>query len=75
MHRDAEKLPGRIMGLKPQTGEILWEHSNWQNMIQVAPALDAGKGRIIVVGGYDHGMAMIKVEKMEDGQYSVKVAE
>ena len=72
MHKEAKVSPGRIIGLKPQTGEILWEYNNWENMIQVAPALDAGDGRIIVVGGYEHGAAMIKVEKMKDGKYSVK---
>ena len=37
-------------------------------MVQVAPALDAGERRIIVVGGYEQGTAMIKVERrqMED---------
>jgi PQQ-like domain len=72
MHREAKVSPGRIIGLKPQTGEILWEYNNWENMIQVAPALDAGEGRIIVVGGYEHGTAMIQIEKMKDGKYSVK---
>ena len=40
-------------------------------MIQVASALDAGEGRIIVVGGYELGTAMIKVEKKADGSYTV----
>jgi len=72
MHRDVPKSMGRITGFKPQTGEILWEYDNWENMIQVAPTLDAGQGRIIVVGGYELGTAMIQVEKMNDGKYSVK---
>lgn len=72
MHKDANKTPGKIIGLKPQTGKILWEYNNWENMIQVAPALDAGDGRIIVVGGYELGVAMIKVEKNADGSFSVK---
>jgi outer membrane protein assembly factor BamB len=72
MHKEAKSSPGRIIGLKPQTGKILWEYNNWQNMIQVASALDAGEGRIIVVGGYEHGAAMIQVEKMKDNKFSVK---
>ncbi len=72
MHKEAKVSLGSIMGLKPQTGEILWEYKNWENAIQVAPALDAGEGRIIVVGGYEHGAAMIQVEKLKDGKYSVK---
>lgn len=71
-HKDLEKSTGRILGLKPQTGKILWEYNNWQNVIQIAPALDAGEGRILAVGGYDLGTAMLKVEKKADGSYSVK---
>ncbi|HBQ81859.1 MAG TPA: hypothetical protein DD745_03125, partial [Bacteroidales bacterium] len=72
MHKEANTSKGRIIGLKPQTGEILWEYNNWDNMIQVASALDAGEGRIIVVGGYELGTAMIKVGKKTDEGYSVE---
>ena len=72
MHKDVSTTKGRIIGLKPQTGEILWEYNNWENAIQVAPALDIGEGRIIVVGGYDYGVVMIKVEKKTDGSYGVR---
>jgi outer membrane protein assembly factor BamB len=71
MHSDINTSPGRIIGLKPQTGKILWEYNNWENAIQVAPALDAGEGKIIVVGGYEHGVVMIKVDKKSDGSYGV----
>jgi outer membrane protein assembly factor BamB len=71
-HRELPQTLGKIVGIRPLTGEILWEYSNWQNHIQVASALDAGEGRVIVVGGYELGTAMIKVEKMTDGIYSVK---
>lgn len=71
MHRDVNTSPGRIIGLLPQTGEILWEYNNWQNMIQIAPAFDVGDGRIIVAGGYELGVAMIKVDKKSDGSYEV----
>jgi outer membrane protein assembly factor BamB len=72
MHKEADISRGKIIGLKPQTGEILWEYNNWENMIQVAPAFDAGEGRILAVGGYELGTAMIKVEKKADGSYTVK---
>jgi hypothetical protein len=72
LHKEAKSSLGSIIGLKPQTGEILWEYNNWQNMIQVASTLDAGEGRIIVVGGYEHGTAMIQVEKTTDNKFSVK---
>ncbi len=72
MHKDVPVSKGRIMGLKPQTGKVLWEYNNWENVIQIAPAFDAGEGRILAVGGYDLGTAMIKVEKKSDGSYTVK---
>jgi outer membrane protein assembly factor BamB len=71
-HRELPQTLGRIVGIRPLTGEILWEYNNWQNHIQVASALDAGEGRVLVVGGYELGTAMIKVEKKADGSYSVK---
>ena len=72
MHKDTETSPGMIIGLSPKTGEILWEYKNWKNVIQVAPALDAGDGKIIVAGGYDYGVIMIRVAKAQGGKYSVR---
>lgn len=40
-------------------------------MIQTAPAIDAGEGRIVVAGGYELGVVMIEVEKKPDGSFSV----
>lgn len=71
MHKEAPVSKGRILGMKPQTGQILWEYNDWQNMIQTSPAFDAGENRILAVGGYELGTAMIKVEKKADGTYSV----
>lgn len=72
MHREiTNRTKGKIIGLKPQTGQILWEYNNWENIIQTSPALDVGDGRIVAVGGYDMGTVMIKVEKKADGSYSV----
>lgn len=70
-HRELPQTMGRIVGIRPLTGEILWEYNNWQNHIQVASALDAGEGRVLVVGGYELGTAMIKVEKKTDGSFGV----
>ncbi len=71
MHKEVSKSPGRIIGYKPQTGEMFWEYNNWENMIQTSPALDAGEGRIVVAGGYELGVVMVKVDKKADGSYSV----
>ncbi len=72
MHKEVPVSKARVIGFKPQTGEILWEYDKWENMVQVAPALDAGEGRIIIVGGYELGTAMIKVEKTGDAKYNVQ---
>jgi outer membrane protein assembly factor BamB len=70
-HRELPQTMGKIVGIRPLTGEILWEYNNWQNHIQVASAVDAGDGRVLGAGGYELGTAMIKVEKKTDGSFSV----
>lgn len=67
----AKKTLGKIIGLEPLTGKVLWEYTNWECHISVAPALDAGENKILVVGGYELGCTMIKVEKNTDGTFSV----
>ena len=62
---------GKVVGIDPLTGKILWEYSNWQCGIPVPGAVDAGEGRILITGGYQAGAAMIKVEKKADGSYGV----
>jgi outer membrane protein assembly factor BamB len=39
--------------------------------ISVPSALDAGNNKVLVVGGYEYGAVMIKVEKKADGNYGV----
>lgn len=60
---------GNIVGMDPLTGEIFWEYSNWKCRIPVPSAVDAGDNRIIVLGGYELGAVMLKVEKKPDGSY------
>jgi len=62
---------GIVVGIEPLTGEILWEYNNWQCRIPVPGAIDAGEGKVLIIGGYQAGAAMIKVEKKADGSYSV----
>lgn len=68
---DMETIYGKIVGIKPTTGEILWEYDEWDCHIPVPSALDAGDNRVIVVGGYELGTVMIKVDRNADGTYSV----
>ena len=62
---------GKVVGIDPLTGEILWEYTNFQCSIPVPSAVDAGEDRILITGGYRAGTAMIKVEKKADGSYGV----
>jgi outer membrane protein assembly factor BamB len=65
---DENKL-GTVVGIEPLSGRILWQYDKWNCHISVASAVDAGEGRILVVGGYELGATMIKVHKKEDGGY------
>jgi len=70
-HRELPQTPGKIVGLEPLTGKILWEYNDWVCHISVPSALDAGNNKVIVVGGYELGVVMIRVEKKADGSYGV----
>jgi outer membrane protein assembly factor BamB len=63
---------GKVVGIDPLTGKVLWEYSNWQCGIPVPGAVDAGEGRVLITGGYQAGAAMIKIERKADGSYGVK---
>jgi outer membrane protein assembly factor BamB len=62
---------GSVNGLDPRTGTVLWTYTNWQCIIPVPQAVDAGEGRVLITGAYGAGTAMIKVEKKSDGAYAV----
>jgi outer membrane protein assembly factor BamB len=69
-HGDLEQTLGKIVGIDPQTGKVLWQYNQWKCHISVPSAVDAGNNRVLVVGGYELGAVMIKVEKQADGSYS-----
>lgn len=69
--RGSSGSTGKVVGIDPLTGKILWEYTNWQCHIPVPSAVDAGDGRILITGGYEAGSAMIKVEKKTDGGFGV----
>ena len=69
--RGAEASGGKVIGIDPLTGKILWEYANWQCGIPVPGAVDAGEGRVLITGGYQAGAAMIKIEKKADGSFGV----
>jgi outer membrane protein assembly factor BamB len=60
---------GKVVGIEPLTGKVLWSYTNWYCHVSVPSAVDAGNNRVLVVGGYELGAMMIKVEKQADGSY------
>jgi outer membrane protein assembly factor BamB len=60
---------GNVVGIEPLMGEILWEYDKWDCHISVPSAVDVGENKVLVVGGYELGATMIKVEKEADGTY------
>jgi outer membrane protein assembly factor BamB len=70
-NQGAEKTMGKIIGIEPLTGKVLWEYNNWDCHISVANAVDAGDNKLLLVGGYELGNVMIKVEKKADNSYTV----
>jgi outer membrane protein assembly factor BamB len=68
--RGSSASGGKVVGIDPLTGKILWEYTNWQCVIPVPGAVDAGDSKVLITGGYQAGAAMIKIEKKADGTYS-----
>ncbi len=62
---------GKVVGIDPHSGKILWEYTNWQCRIPAPCAIDAGDSRILITGGYEAGASLIKVGKKADGTYEV----
>jgi hypothetical protein len=60
---------GTIVGIEPLTGKILWKYTKWHCHVSVPSAVDAGENRVLVVGGYELGATMLKVERQADGTY------
>jgi hypothetical protein len=68
-HPELPNTLGNVVGIEPLTGKILWEYKQWECHISVASAVDAGNNKVLIVGGYELGATMIKVEKKADGSY------
>jgi len=69
--RGEDQHGGKVIGIDPHSGKILWEYTNWQCIIPAPSAYDAGDGKALIIGGYEAGAAMIQVEKKADGTYCV----
>lgn len=71
-NRGLPQTPGRVVGIAPATGRVLWEYGQWNCHISVPSAVDAGENQVLVVGGYELGATMLKVERGTDGDYVAK---
>ena len=67
-----EGSKGKVVGLEPLTGKVLWEFTSWDCHIPVPGAVDAGENKLLIVGGYELGALMIQVEKKADGSCDAK---
>ena len=68
-HPELADTLGNVVGIEPLTGKILWKYDKWRCHISVPSAVDAGDNKVLVVGGYELGAVMMKVEKKADGSY------
>jgi outer membrane protein assembly factor BamB len=73
-HPELADALGNVAGIEPLTGKILWKYDKWRCHISVPSAVDAGDNKVLVVGGYELGAVMIKVEKKPDGSYGTTEA-
>jgi len=62
---------GKVVGIEPLTGKILWEYDKWHCHISVPSAVDAGENKVLIAGGYELGAVMLKIEKNVNGSYGV----
>jgi outer membrane protein assembly factor BamB len=69
--RGTPQTGGRVVGMDPLSGKILWDYTNWQCSIPIPSATDAGNNKVLIIGGYRAGAAMIQVEKDGSGRYKV----
>jgi len=63
--------PSNVVGINPENGAVLWTYSNWSCWIPTSTAYDAGQNKLLIIGGYRAGAAMIQIEKNGD-KFSVK---
>lgn len=63
---------GKVVGIEPLTGKILWEFNEWLCGIPVPGAVDAGDNKLLITGGYELGALMIQINKKADGSFETK---
>lgn len=63
---------GRVVGMDPLSGTILWSYDQWKCGIPIPSVVDAGENRILVTGGYELGAALLKIISREDGSFAAE---
>lgn len=71
MGGDGKQEPSNVVGINPKNGDVLWTYSNWSCWIPTPGAFDAGQNKLLIIGAYQAGAAMIQIEKNGD-KYNVK---
>lgn len=67
--RDESKatIMGNVVGINPNTGEILWQYSDWVSPGQVPCAVDAGDNRLLISG--ETRSTMLKINRNANGTF------
>lgn len=60
------KEPSNVVGINPENGDVLWTYSGWSCWIPSSSAYDAGENKLLIIGGYQAGAAMIQISKSGD---------
>jgi outer membrane protein assembly factor BamB len=68
-NRGGDPTKGKVVGIDPRTGKTLWVFADWDCHISVPCPVDAGDNKLLIVGGYERGATMIRVNKKADGSF------
>lgn len=60
------QVGGTLMGLKPDTGSVLWKYTEWSNRNPIPHATQVGKDKLFLTAGYGAGSRMVKIAKSGD---------
>jgi len=69
MYKDVPVTKGKVVGLDPHTGKVLWQYNDWECVISIPNAVAAGDNKLLIVGGYERGATMIQVNRKADGSF------
>ena len=63
---------GNVVGLDPLSGKEIWRYSNWNCHIPVPSAIDAGDNKVLIIGGYELGATMLKINNQDDDTFTAE---